>query len=237
MTDKLPKVLTPEEQQDLLDQFNPRYWSPHRNRTLIAFALATGLRAGELVAVRDEHLDLDAAGGQVTVREGKGAKDRVVHFSPHVRDELREWMERRDEEAPDTTVLFPTRNGDPMSTSYLRQMVKREARKAEISEAAKVSPHTLRHTAAVDLLRDTERLEVVQDFLGHENVATTRRYARLVNGEVEEACRSFRSGSSSGDEVEAAQEGQEESLAALLDDASPEQVAFAQRVLEAAGGN
>lgn len=202
------------------------------------FALATGLRAGELVALRDEHLTFDATGGRVTVREDKGAKDRVVHFSPHIRDQLREWLDRRDEEAPDTDVVFPTRKGTPMSTSYLRQMVGREARKAGVAEADRVSPHTLRPTAAVDLLRETERLKVVQEFLGHADISTTRRYARLVNGEVEDACRSFRTGDGERPavDIEATQEGQQERRAALLEEASPEQVEFTQKVLDAAGG-
>lgn len=238
MSDRLPKVLTETEQQKLLDQFNDRYWSPHRNRTLIEFALAIGLRAGELVVLRDEHLAFDAKGGTVTVRQGKGAKDRQLWFSPEVRDDLADWLDRREEEAPDTDVVFPTRKGTPMSTSYLRQMVKREARKAGVAEADRVSPHTLRHTAAVDLLRETARLEVVQEFLGHADISTTRRYARLVNGEVEDALRTFRmpAGEGNGDEVEAPEEGGEERLAALLDEASPEQVEFARQVLEAAGG-
>lgn len=233
MSRTLPKVLDDDEQAALLEQFNARYWSPHRNRTLVLFALATGLRAGELVAVRDEHLKLDATGGKVVVREGKGGADREVHFSPEIRDALREWLERRDEEC-DSEFVFPTRKGTPMSTSYLRQFVKREAVKAGISEAKeKVSPHTLRHTAAVDLLRETGRLEIVQEFLGHADVSTTRIYARLVNGEVQEACRNFRSGSSPGADDASPEEGD---LERLLADASPEQVAFARKVLEATEG-
>lgn len=221
----LPKVLTESEQTAHLDQFNTRYWSPARNRTLIEFALATGLRAGELMALRDEHLEFDATGGRVLVRDGKGAKDRVVHFSPHVRDLLREWLERRDEET-ETDVLFPTRKGTPMSTWYLRQMVGREAKKAEISEAERVSPHTLRHSAAVDLLRDTERLEVVQEFLGHSDISTTRRYARLVNGEVEDVLRTFRTGDGEdpGTEAGGLQGAEEESLEALLQRADPDEL-------------
>lgn len=227
----LPKVLTPNEQAALLQQFNTRYWSPHRNLVLIRFALATGLRAGELIAVRDKHLEFDTAGGRVMVRDGKGAKDRAVYFSPEIRNALDVWLQPRAQET-ESNFLFPTRKGTQMLTSYLRQFVKREARKAGIKEAEKVSPHTLRHTAAVDLLRETERLEIVQEFLGHSDISTTRIYARLVNGEVEEACRNFRSGSPPGEDDGSPEEG---SLERLLRNADPEQVVFAQKVLEAAG--
>lgn len=82
-------------------------------------------------------------------------------------------------------------------------------------------------------------MDTVQEALAYADISTTRRYARLVNGEVDDALRTFRmdDGESPEVDIEATEEGGEERLAALLDEASPEQVAFAQRVLEAAGGD
>jgi len=71
-------------------------------------------------------------------------------------------------------------------------MVKREACKAGIPECERVSPHTLRHSFATDLLRETNNLRVVQDALGHEDISTTTIYTHLVNGEVEEAMKGLR---------------------------------------------
>lgn len=97
----------------------------------------------------------------------------MVHFNPAIRDQLREWLDRRDEEAPDTDVVFPTRKGTPISTPYTAQMVKREAKKAGVAEADRVSPYTLRHTFAVDLLQATEQLDIIQKALAYADISTT----------------------------------------------------------------
>lgn len=183
---KLPKVLTAAEQDALLKQLNPRYQSPHRNRVMLRLMLATGLRAGEVVALRPEHIDMDTC--RLVVREGKGARDRVLWFPDDVRDELEEWLDRR----PDSEYLFPTRDGKQLATRYLRELVSRLAERAEIAEHEKVSPHTLRHTFATDLYRETRDLRLVQAALGHSSVQTTEIYTHLVNGEVEDALRRFR---------------------------------------------
>lgn len=190
---RLPKVLSAEEQAALLDQFNVRYPTPHRNRTMVLTMLDAGLRVGEVVALRPEHLDLAAC--RLMVREGKGAKDRVVHIPRRLRDALSEWMGRRAEWLGDPEGcpwLFPTRHGTQVSTRQVRAFVKREARKAGVAEADRVSPHTLRHTYASDLLRETGNLRLVQELLGHADISTTQIYTHLVNGEAEEAMESFR---------------------------------------------
>lgn len=183
---KLPKVLTEAEQEALLDQLNPRYQSPHRNLTMLRLMLATGLRAGEVVALRPEHIDLDTC--RLIVREGKGAKDRTLWFSDEIREAVEEWLERR----PDSEWLFPTRDGGQLSTRYLRAMVSRIAEEAEISEADRVSPHTLRHTFATELYRETKNLRLVQKALGHASIQTTQIYTHIVDDELEEALRGFR---------------------------------------------
>jgi site-specific recombinase XerD len=184
---KLPKVLTAEEQDALLVQLNPRYVSPHRNLIMLRLMLATGLRAGEVVALRPEHLDMRTC--KLIVREGKGARDRVLWISEDLRDEIGEWLERR----PESPYLFPTRDGSRLSTRYLRHLVSRLAERAGIAEAEKVSPHTLRHTFATDLYRETKNLRLVQKALGHASIQTTETYTHIVDEELEEALRSFRS--------------------------------------------
>lgn len=184
--DRLPKVLPPKEQAALLDQLNPRYQSPHRNLVLLRLMLDTGLRAGEVVALRPEHVDLET--GRLVVREGKGAKDRTLWFSDEIGEQLEEWMERR----PESNYLFPTRDGNQLSTRYLRKMVKRLAREADVDEADRVSPHTLRHTFATDLYRDTKDLRLVQKALGHSDISTTQIYTHIVDEDLENAMRSLR---------------------------------------------
>lgn len=184
--DRLPKTLSAEEQEALLVQFNTRYYSPHRNLVIVRLMLDTGLRAGEVVALGPEHVDLET--GRLVVREGKGAKDRTLWFSDEVGGLLEEWLERR----PDSPYLFPTQEGNQLSTRYLRKAVKRAAEKAEIPEVERVSPHTLRHTFATDLYRETSNIRLVQKALGHADLSTTMIYTHIVDEELEGALKNFR---------------------------------------------
>lgn len=180
---KLPKVLSPAEQAALLDVFDLRYPTPRRNRTMIAVALATGLRASELTHLRLEHVDMTT--GRVIVREGKGAKDRLVWMRPEVIDELAAWFEVR----PASDWLFCTSSGAQVSPVYLRRMVKKYATKAGVAEAAKVSTHTLRHTFATALYKRTKDIRLTQKALGHSSITTTMIYTHIVDDDLEAAMR------------------------------------------------
>ena len=180
---KLPKVLTPEEQRVLIAQPNPRYVSGLRNRCLIRVGLEAGLRAGELVALKPEHLDMLTC--RLVVREGKGAKELVLWISDDLRDFIGLWLARR----PTSEWLFPTRDGGQLDTRYLRTMVKHYAVKAGVSEAERVTPHILRHTFATDLLRETKNIRLVQKALGHSDVSTTMIYTHVFDEELEQALR------------------------------------------------
>ena len=142
--DKLPRVLTEEETDRLLAQPNQRYFGPHRDYLFMRLMLKAGLRASEATALQPEHLDLMS--GKLTVREGKGAKDRTLWVGEEMLDELREWANRCTGEVESSRFLLPTRKGPEVATSHLRRSVKRYARKADIKEVDRVSPHTLRHS-------------------------------------------------------------------------------------------
>lgn len=180
---RLPKVLTSDEQRALVAQPNPRYVSGLRNKCLIRVGLEAGLRAGELVALKPEHLEMLTC--RLIVREGKGAKDRVLWITDDLRDLIGLWLERR----PASPWLFPTRDGGQLNTRYLRAMLKRYAVKAGVSEAERASPHVLRHTFATDLLRETKNIRLVQKALGHSDVSTTMIYTHVFDEELEEALR------------------------------------------------
>jgi len=179
--DTLPKILTEEEIDRLLDEPNQRYYGPHRDYLYMRLMLKTGLRAGEAVALRPEHVSL--MHGKMMVREGKGAKDRTLWIGEELLEELREWMERR----PESDYLLPTRKGTKVATSHLRRSVKRYARKAGIDEVERVSPHTLRHTFATELYRETGKIRAVQKALGHADLSTTMVYTHVVDEELEAA--------------------------------------------------
>lgn len=85
------------------------------------------------------------------IREGKGAKHRTPWLGNKLLQELREWMDHR----PESDYLLARKNGTQVATSHLRRSVKRYAYKADIEEVGRVSPHTPRHTFAMQLYRDT----------------------------------------------------------------------------------
>jgi site-specific recombinase XerD len=180
---RLPKVLSADEQARFLSQFNTRWPTPHRSLCMVRLMLEAGLRVGEVVALRPEHLDMRTC--RLMVREGKGAKDRVLWITDDSRDLIGAWLNRR----PDSPWLFPTRDGGRVSTRYMREMVKRSARKAGVAEWERLSPHSLRHTFATDLLNATGNIRLVQKALGHASVATTQLYCHVADGELEEALR------------------------------------------------
>jgi len=183
---KLPKVLTEEEQNSLIEQFNTRYDSSLRNLCMIRLMLEAGLRAGEVVNLRPEHLNMISC--RLDIKGGKGAKDRTLWINEDLRNLIGRWLERR----PESPWLFPTRNGTQVDTRFLRDMVKRYAKKAGIPEAEKVSPHTLRHTFATDLYRETKNIRLVQKALGHSDLSTTMIYTHIVDEELEDALKNFR---------------------------------------------
>ena len=88
---------------------------------------------------------------------------------------LRAWHEKR----PKGKTFFCTLKGGPLSTRYVQQVVKRMAHRAGLERVEKVSPHTLRHTYATELLDEGFSIREVQELLGHASVATTQVYTHV----------------------------------------------------------
>ena len=186
---KVPTVLNRSEQAALLDQPNPRYPTGERNQLLLRTMLNTGLRLSEAVHLRWTDIDLNT--GRLHVRQGKGAKDRILWLGVEDLDALQSWRQRQAEHvghAPE--YVFTTLKGDRVQTQYVQSMVNRLARKAGIEK--RISPHTLRHTFATDLLRETQNLEIVRRALGHSDISTTQIYVHLTDQDLESAMRGFR---------------------------------------------
>ena len=149
---KLPDVLTAEEQATLLKQPNPRYPTGERNRLMLSLMLNTGLQLSEATGL--QWRDLDLISGKLFVRQAKGAKDRVLWVGEYDLGLLRRWRTRQN-----LTVIgsldyvFTTLAGEQVSGRYVQQMVKRCATKAGIEK--NIHPHTLRHTFATDLHKES----------------------------------------------------------------------------------
>jgi len=186
---RIPEVLTQSEQTALLRQTNKRYPTSHRNRVMLRVMLDTGLRLAEACNLRWRDIDLNS--GKLHVRQGKGAKDRILWIGEDMLDALRGWRQRQAEvvgHGPEHA--FTTLDGKPLQHRYVQAMVARYAKRAGIPK--NVSPHTLRHSFATDLLRQCGNVEIVRRALGHSNLATTQVYVHLVDTDLEDALKSFR---------------------------------------------
>lgn len=189
MARRIPEVLTEKEQRVLLAQPSRRYPTGERNYLMLRLMLDTGLRLSE--AINLKWRDLDLMTGKLHVKQGKGARDRVLWIGEDDLDLLRKWRERQAEMVSKVSeYVFTTLQGRPLQPRYVQAMVRRYAGKAGI--AKRVHPHTLRHTFATDLLRVTKNIRIVQKALGHANLATTQIYTHIVDEELEAALKSFR---------------------------------------------
>jgi integrase/recombinase XerD len=180
----LPKSLTEEEVEALLNA--PAIQDPlgHRDRTMLEVLYATGLRVSELVNLMASQVNLNQGVLRII---GKGDRERMIPLG----DEAVRWLGQfvrsaRGEILLDrqTEYLFPTRRGDRMTRQAFWHIIKRYARKANISK--KLSPHTVRHAFATHLLNNGADLRVVQLLLGHSDVSTTQIYTHVARERMKE---------------------------------------------------
>ncbi len=190
MAKKIPDVLTLDEQEKLLNQFNLRYITSQRNKTMIQLLLNTGLRLSEMTNLKWNYIDLMT--GQVKVVEGKGLKDRILWLDEETLTMLGKWKQRQFKEWGRSDLVFTTRTLHSLDGKAVRSMIKTYSDKAGIKKH--ITTHSLRHTFASDLLRDTKNIRIVQKALGHADISSTQIYTHIVDEELEEALKSFRSG-------------------------------------------
>lgn len=188
MARKIPDILTIEEQEKLIDQFNTRYITPHRNKVMIKLLLATGLRLSEMTNLKWR--DINLISGQLKVVEGKGAKDRILYINDHMLDDLKAWRERQLEEWGETDLVFTSRNLKRLDGKAVRKTIRVYRKKAGIDKH--ITTHSFRHTFASDLLRENKNIIIVQKALGHTDVSTTQIYTHIVDDELEEAMKGLR---------------------------------------------
>lgn len=148
-------------------------WMHLRNVAMLAVMARVGLRVGEVVGLDVADVELNGRSGWVTVRQGKGLKERKVPLSLRARKALRAYLEARPEWADDP-ALFVSKVGGRLSTRAVQQMVEGAAQRAGIKQD--VTPHILRHTFATRFLEQGGNLATLRDILGHANISTTSRY-------------------------------------------------------------
>ena len=181
---KIPTVLSKDEIRRLLDAVkNPKH------KLLFMLLYGSGLRVGEAVNLKVDDLDLMDKTG--TVRAGKGKKDRNIILSDAMIVVLNEFLLKRAEKGVESEYIFHGATSDNegkgqreghITTRQAQRLVKQYAKKAGIKK--RIFCHALRSSFATHLLETGTDIRVIQELLGHSNLATTERYTKVSKEQI-----------------------------------------------------
>lgn len=160
---KLPIVLTKEEVKKLLN--TPKKL---KHRLMLELMYSSGLRVSEVTKIKVNDLDLENKMGKVI--SGKGKKDRNIILSENFIKHVKKYK-------PDSEYLFPGNDNEHISTRAVQKLINNAAKKAEIKK--RVFCHALRSSFATHLLESGTDIRIIQELLGHSNLATTERYTKV----------------------------------------------------------
>jgi integrase/recombinase XerD len=194
---KLPVVLDQHEMEKLLDQSMEDAYSKKgkplplhlRDKAILEFLYATGVRISELIDMKRKNLLLEV--GLVRVI-GKGQKERIVPIGEKAIKSVEEYLsDLRPRLANQNSqdVLFLNRRGRRFSRMGVWKILRKYVNKAGIKK--KVSPHTIRHSFATHLLEGGADLRAVQEMLGHADISTTQIYTHLDREYLKEVHKTF----------------------------------------------
>lgn len=165
-----------------------------RDRAILELLFSTGLRVSELVKLNIDSINLDK--GEFSIR-GKGQKDRPVYVSDSAKEAIHNYLKERKDNYEALFVQASKRKNEEdvtisrLTTRTIQRIVERYRTKAGITKH--VTPHTLRHSFATDLLGNGADLRSVQSLLGHANIATTQIYTHVTDPQLKEIHKKFHS--------------------------------------------
>jgi site-specific recombinase XerD len=192
---KRPQIgfLTPEEVARLVEQIDVNTPVGLRDRAILELLFSSGLRVSELVGLNRDHINLERR--EFMVR-GKGQKDRPIFISPEAADWLRQYLDSRRDDLDPLFIHYGGTRDDSGAGQYQRltvrsvqRLVKRYAKLAGITKD--VTPHTLRHSFATDLLMNGADIRSVQGLLGHANISTTQIYTHITDPQLKDVHERF----------------------------------------------
>lgn len=174
----LEKILNaPEKEKHELLRF--------RDKAILEVLFSTGLRVAELADLKRKQLNLDKEEFAV---KGKGDKIRTVFLSDRARLAVRQYLAKRSDNSPALFVRHNRKTGilddKPLTPRSIQRLIKKYAVLAGVT--VHVTPHTLRHTMATDLLTAGADLRSVQEILGHSSIVTTQIYTHITNKRLRE---------------------------------------------------
>jgi integrase/recombinase XerC len=196
-TDKLlPEILTEKEMVEFLDRLPGGTFLQLRNKAIFEFLYATGLRVSELTGLKRE--DINFAEELVRVM-GKGKKERIVPFHDYAREIVLTYLaEARREFKVDSQYIFLNARGKRISDRAVEILLQNKYRELMGSDKH-VYPHLFRHSFATHLLQRGANLRIIQELLGHSNLATTEKYTNLNYEDLLQVYQQFHPRAGSGD--------------------------------------
>jgi site-specific recombinase XerD len=184
------------EVEDMLEQIDLSTESGLRDRAIIELLYSSGLRVSELVNLNRDSINLERR--EFMVR-GKGSKDRPIFVSKSAANRVQDYLDARTDSLPalflnnsrNTQAVDTSGNYRRMTARSVERIVEKYARLAGITKH--VSPHTLRHSFATDLLMNGADLRSVQTMLGHADISTTQIYTHVTDAHLKEVHEKFHS--------------------------------------------
>lgn len=199
----LPKIIRKQvtflhydEVEDILEQIDTSTESGLRDRAIIELLYSGGLRVSELVGLNRDSINLERR--EFMVR-GKGSKDRPIFISEACANRVSDYLDARTDSLPalflnnsrNTQTVDTSGNYRRMTARSIERIVEKYARLAGITKH--VSPHTLRHSFATDLLMNGADIRAVQSMLGHADISTTQIYTHVTDAHLREVHEKFHS--------------------------------------------
>lgn len=166
-----------------------------RDRAILESFFSTGLRVAELVALDREQIKIEADTEFIEISiVGKGNNPRSVYFSPRAVRALRKYLNKREDKEKALFIRYkgPKSSSMRLTARSVENIVKKYAKRSGVP--IMTTPHTLRHSYATDMLSKGVDLRVIQEFLGHRNIATTQVYTHLTNQRLKDIHKEFHSG-------------------------------------------
>lgn len=185
----LPETLNEIEAAHFVESISPDKPLGLRDRAMLELLYASGLRVAELVGARLEHLHLEEGFIRVT---GKGNKTRLVPVGSAAREALQAYVEMERPKlikGHSGSGIFLSVRGRPLTTVRVWQICKERARQADMK--MNIYPHLMRHSFATHLLGNGADLRIIQELLGHADIATTQVYTHVDHQRLKEVHRQF----------------------------------------------
>lgn len=177
----LPKYLKDEELDKIFSVCNMNNPINERDTLIIELLYATGIRVSELVNIKIKDINREDKSIKVL---GKGDKERIVLYNNHTEKALDTYLNDgyHSFNKQNNGYLILNKNGGKLSERYVRVIINNLVRKAGLD--IKISPHTIRHTFATDMLEEGADLITVKELLGHESLNTTSIYTHVTNEQI-----------------------------------------------------